>query len=121
MKKLILALFIIGISLSGYAGIKPKDVVGKWKYQVDTGGEYMTGLMKFTEKDGQLVGEVVSDDGYTFPFTKVEIKEENNLYLEAKTDYNHYKIDVKVDGNKFSGTGSSYEGEAPIKGEKVKE
>ncbi|MEN8118280.1 MAG: hypothetical protein ABFS16_14940 [Bacteroidota bacterium] len=119
MKKLFFILVILGITLSGYADLKPKQIVGKWKYEVDAGGELLTGIFKFAEKEGKLVGEIISDDGYNIPFSKIECKEDNKLYMEAKTDYDLIKIDVKVDGDKFSGMGTNYEGEAPITGKKV--
>jgi hypothetical protein len=38
--------------------------------------------------------------------------------MEIKTESDLIKVTVKVDGKKFKGTGSSYQGEAPITGEK---
>lgn len=78
----------------------------------------MTGVFKFVEKEGKLTGEVLTNEGYTIPFTKIEIKEENQLYLELKTDSDLIKVTVKVEGKTFKGTGTSYQGEAPITGVK---
>ena len=119
MKKILFVLFVLGISLSVHAELKPKNLVGKWKYEVDTGGQYLTGYFKFVEKDGKLTGEVVSDDGYDMTFSKIEFKEDNKVHLEAKTDYDVVKVDVKFEGDKFSGMASNSEGEAPISGKKV--
>lgn len=119
MKKLTVFLFLLGISTFVFAELKPKDVVGKWKYNVDTGGEQLTGVFNFMEKDGNLAGEVISANGDKIPFTKIEIKNGNELYLELKTDYDLIKITFKVDGKKYSGMASNSEGEAPISGEKV--
>ena len=47
--------------------------------------------------------------------------DENKLNLEAKTDYEVYKISVIITGDKFSGTVSSSQVEAPISGEKITE
>lgn len=121
MKKLLFVLFILGISLSGFAELKPKQMVGKWKYEVDTGGQYMTGSFKFVEKDGKLTGQILSDDGYTLTFSKIELKADNKVHLEAKTEYDLVKIDVKFDGDKFTGMAANSEGEAPITGKKVTE
>jgi hypothetical protein len=121
MKRLFFVIFILGITLTGFAEIKPKEMAGEWKYKVDTGSELMTGVFKFIEKDGELTGEIVSDDGYTIPFSKIEFKENNNLHLEAKTDNDFIKVDIKIEGMKFSGMGANYEGEAPISGEKTSE
>ena len=78
----------------------------------------MTGVFKFVETDGKLSGDVITNDGYTIPITKIEIKEDNNLYLEIQTDSDVIKVSVKIDGNNFKGTGTSYQGEAPITGVK---
>ena len=78
----------------------------------------MTGVFKFVENEGKLTGDVITSDGYTIPITKIEIKEENNLYLEIQTDNDLIKVSVKIDGNNFKGTGTSYQGEAPISGVK---
>ncbi|MDX1285587.1 MAG: hypothetical protein R3182_11265 [Draconibacterium sp.] len=121
MKRLLLVLFVLGIALSGYAELKPKEVVGKWKFEVDAGGELITGVFKFSEKEGKLVGQILADDGTTLPFTKVEIKEGGKLHLETKTEYDTINIDVKVEGDKMTGWASNSEGEAPITCKRVKE
>jgi hypothetical protein len=78
----------------------------------------MTGVFKFVENQGNRTGDVITSDGYTIPITKIEMKAENNLYLEIKTDSDLIKVTVKVDGKNFKGTGLSYQGEAPITGVK---
>lgn len=110
---------VLGIAFEASAKLKNKQVIGNWKYEVDAGGQQMTGIFKFIEKERALAGDVNTDDGYTLPFSKIELKENNNLYLEIKTDNDVIKIDLVVDREKFSGTGSSCDGDAPIKGEKI--
>jgi hypothetical protein len=121
MKKLILLSIILSIALAGSAKLKPKHVTGQWKYEVDTGGSYLTGKLVFTETDGALKGEINTDDGYTIPMSKIEIKDDDKLYIEAKTEYDVIKLDLKVDGDAMTGMGSSSEGDAPIKCSRVKE
>ncbi len=118
MKKLFLLLFILGISSQIFAQLENKHVVGNWKYNVVTDQGELKGLFKFVEKEGKLAGEVSTDDGYVIPFSKIEFKEGNTLYLEVQTDNDVIKISVKIEGNKFKGTGTSYQGDAPITGEK---
>ena len=120
MKKLLFLLIIIGISSQLSAKLKEKDLVGKWKYSVVSDQEKMTGVFKFVLTDKKLSGEVITDDGYTMPITKIVIQENNVLFLEIQTDTEKYQIKVNVDGKTFKGTGSSSQGEAPITGEKVK-
>lgn len=118
MKKLLFILFILGITSPILAQLKTSEVAGNWKYKVITDQGDMTGTFKFVESEGKLSGNVITNDGYTIPFTKIELKPENVLYLELKTDSDLIKVTVTVEGKKFKGTGSSYQGEAPITGEK---
>ncbi len=118
MKKLFILLFVLGFTSPIFAQLKSSEVAGSWKYNVVTDQGEMTGTFKFTENDGKLSGNVITNDGYTIPFTKIELKPENVLYLELKTDSDLIKVKVTVDGKKFMGTGSSSQGDAPITGEK---
>lgn len=79
----------------------------------------MTGILKFVEKEGKLTGEVFTDDGGIYPMTKVELKEENTLYFELKPEYDIIKVTLMIEERKFTGSGSTYEGEFPLKGEKT--
>lgn len=118
MKKLFILLFVLISAVTVSAQLKSNQVVGNWKYKVITDNNELTGVFKFVEKDGKLTGEVITNENYTIPFTKIELKEANILYLELKTESDLIKVTVKVEGKKFKGTGSSYQGEAPITGEK---
>lgn len=121
MKKLFTLLFVIIIAVPSFAQLKSAQVVGNWKYKVVTDDAELTGVLKFTEKGGKLTGEVVTNESHIIPFTKIELKEANNLYLELKTETDLITLTVKVDGNTFSGTGTSSQGEAPITGKKLVE
>ena len=121
MKKLLIVLLVMGISTQVFGKLKEKHVLGKWKYTVETDQGQMTGTFNIIKEDGKLAGDVLTDDGYTLPFTKVEIKEEKTLYLEVTTENDVITISVEVEGNGFKGTASSYMGDAPITGEKQKE
>lgn len=116
MKKLFILLFVLGIASPIFAQLDSKQLTGSWKYSVVTDQGEMTGIFKFTENDGKLKGEIITTEGYNIPMSKIEIKAENNLYLEIQTDSDVIKVNVKVDGKNFKGTGSSYQGEAPITG-----
>lgn len=120
MKKLFTLLITMFIAVQLFAQPDNKEIIGKWKYTVDTGGNLMTGVVRIAEVDGKLTGDATVE-GYTIPFTKIEYNEGKKLLIVMKTDADEYKIDVKVEGSKFSGMGSSYQGEAPISGEKIPE
>lgn len=120
MKKMISLLFLFFVAVQLFAQPDAKEILGKWKYTVDTGESLLTGIVRIAEVDGKLTGDATVD-GYTIPFTKIDYKEDKKLVIVMKTESDEYKIDVKVAGNKFSGMGSSYQGEAPITGEKIPE
>lgn len=116
MKKLFILFIVLTITLPVFSQLKASQVVGTWEYTVDTGSDVMKGVITFTQNDVKLSGQVATNDGYTLPFSKIELKPENILYLELQTDSDVIKISVTVENNKFKGTGSSYQGEAPITG-----
>lgn len=120
MKKVMLVLFVLGISISSFAGLKEKDVVGSWKYEVLAGGTTMTGTMIFEKKEGKLTGEVQTDNGEVYPLTRVEIRDDNVLYFELQPDYDLMTISVTVDGKTFKGTIPTPEGDVILTGVKIK-
>jgi len=119
MKKLIIALFVLGIALPTFAGLKVKDVVGTWSYTVETGYETLTGTLVFEKEGKELTGEVVTDDGQTYPMSNVEIRENNVLYFEIEVDYTLMKASVTIEGKKYSGTIDVDGEEVTISGEKT--
>lgn len=119
MKKLFIVLFCLGLTLQVFAELKPKQVLGKWKYTVQMDQGEMKGVFKFAEMEGKLTGSIETEEGYAFDFSKVEIKKENTLYFEFTPEYDPIKITLKIDGKKFKGIGSTYNGDAEIVGEKV--
>lgn len=118
MKKLFIVAFVMVLVSPLFAQLNTKQVVGNWKYSVVTDQGDMTGVFKFVETEGKLTGNVITSDGYTIPITKIEIKAENNLYLEIQTDNDLIKVNVKIEGKTYKGTASSSMGEAPITGVK---
>jgi len=118
MKKLFILLIAVSFALPLFAKLDTKQVVGTWKYKVDTGDQILTGTLTFAEKENALTVAVVTGEGDVFPVTKVESKPENVLYFEIKLDNDLIKVTLKVDGNKFRGNGSNYQGEFVVTGEK---
>jgi len=119
MKKIILVLFVLGISLQSFAGPKEKDVLGTWSYKVETDEGDLTGTLKFEKKDGALVGVVNTDDGEVFHFRKVELKEDNVLYCELDTGYEIFEISLTVKGKEMKGTVDTSGETFPLTCEKV--
>jgi hypothetical protein len=120
MKKLFILLIAVCFSLSGFAKLDTKQVIGTWKYKVDTGDQILSGTLTFAEKENSLTVAVVTGEGDVFPVTKVETKPENVLYFEIKLENDLIKVTLKMEGDKFKGTGSNYQGEFVVTGEKQK-
>ena len=119
MKKLLFVLFVLGISLQSFAGIKEKAVIGTWKYKVETDEGTLTGKLIIEKKDGKLVGEANSDDGEVITMSNVQIKDNDILYFEVDTGYESLIVSVTVKGKTFEGTVGSEQASMPITGEKM--
>jgi hypothetical protein len=119
MKKLFILLFVLGVSLPSFAGLKEKNVIGTWSYKVETDQETLTGTMKFVKEDGKLTGEIFSDEGESLTMNNVETKDKNVLYFEIAPDYNVLKVSLTIDGKKYEGTVDVNDMPVPITGEKV--
>ena len=119
MKKLLFVLLILGVSIASFAGIKEKDVVGTWKYKVETDQGDLTGVIIIELKEDKLVAEVNTDEGEVLPFRKVEIKEDDILYMEIDNGYEILEITLKVKGKAMEGTVGNEQGSFPMTCEKT--
>jgi len=119
MKKLMLILFVLGMALPSFAKLKEKDVIGTWKYRVETGQGDLTGSIKIEKKDGKLVGEVHTDDGETFAFGKVEIQEKEVLYMELDTGSEVLEISLTLKDKNLEGKVGSSSGSFPMTAERI--
>jgi hypothetical protein len=120
MKKLVIALFVLGMALPSFAGLKVKDVAGTWSYEIVTDMETLTGTLKFEKNGKELTGQVITDDGQTIPLSNVEIRDNNVLHFELEVDYTLLEANISIDGKKYTGTIGTDGGEAPVTGEKIK-
>jgi len=119
MKKLVIALIVLGFTLPSFAGIKVKDVVGTWSYKIEIDYETLSGKLVF-EKEGEgLSGKVLTDDGQTFVMSKVEIRDNNVLYFEMEIEYTLMEAHFTIDGKKYSGTYGNEGGTVTVTGEKL--
>ena len=120
MKKYLFIFLILGISIQTFAELKPKQIIGKWNYTVDREQGTLKGVFYISEKDGKLSGNIIgNENGDSYPFSKVEIQENETLLLEIGTGDDKITLTLKIEGKKFKGKGTSRNGEAPITGEKV--
>ena len=119
MKKLAILIFTLIISIPLFAQLDSKQLVGKWKYAAKTDQGEITGTFRFEELSGKLMGTVITNEGYEVPFSKIELREKNVLYFEVTTDTDVIKVTLTIEGEKFKGTGTSFQGEVPVTGEKL--
>lgn len=119
MKKLLFVLFVLGMSLQSHAALKEKNVIGTWKYKVETDEGTLTGKLIIEKKEGKLVGEVSTDDGEVISMSNLQIKDNDILYFEVETGYESLIVSVTVTKKAFEGTVGNDTGGFPITGEKV--
>jgi hypothetical protein len=119
MKKVILALLVIGISLPSFAGLKEKHLIGSWTFKVETEYETMTGTLKFEKKEGKLTGTAHAETGESVPLNNIDIRDNDVLYFEVQPDYEVLQVVVTVKDKKYEGTVGNEQGGLPISGEKI--
>jgi hypothetical protein len=122
MKKLIIVLFALNLfAFVVNAQSEHEKIIGKWKYSVETDYSPTGGVLIFSERDGKLKGEIAPDEGGLYPMTKVEMRENDSICFELKPEYDVISVALRIDGNKLKGTGSTYQGEFTVTGEKKEE
>ena len=78
MKKLFILLFALTITIPTFAGLKSKDIVGKWKYEMTISNSEIDGSFNFSEKTGKQKGKAIQSDGRIFPLSKIKVNKKNN-------------------------------------------
>lgn len=121
MKKLLILLFALGISISSFAGLKSKDVVGEWNTLIVISDTQMTGSFIFYEKRGELKGEYIPSEGTKSTISKIKINKKNNtltLEIPRETDI-PIEFILIFENKKFRGKGWINEANFEINGEKI--
>ena len=119
MKKMLFVLVVLGISLQSFAAPKEKDVLGTWKYKVETDQGTLTGTFTLEKKEGKLVGDVSTDEGEVYTFSKVELNEDDVLYMELDTGYEILELSLTLKDKVLDGTVGNEGGSFPMTCEKV--
>jgi hypothetical protein len=121
LKKLFIPLIILGISISTFAGLKSKNVLGEWKSLIVTSNAEMTGSFIFYEKSGELQGEYIPLEGPKSNISKIRINKKNNTLcfeIPRETDV-PIEFILIVEDKKFRGKGWINEANFEITGEKI--
>ena len=119
MKKLLLLILISGmVAITAHAAkLKNKDVIGNWKYNVETYDGNLTGILQFTETEKKLEGEVHDDMGSIYKLSRVSLEGEE-LIFELQPDMDVINVKVKLVDGKLAGTVSIQGSEFKITAEK---
>jgi hypothetical protein len=120
MKKLLVLVMVLGLALPSFAGIKIKDVIGTWIYEVVSEGQILTGKIVFEKGNPGVAGRVFTDNGEVYDLEDIQIKEDNVLSFSLKINDQGHMVSVTVQKDKFDGTVSNEERKVPISGEKIK-
>ena len=123
MKNLIILsimVVLIAGSFNASAKVRPKDVVGEWKYEVPTAPPgFEKGTFTFTEKEGNLAGKLVLMDGSNVDLEGVKLENDAltfSLYVEG----GYVMVNTKIDGELISGVINSPQGDMKVTAQKVK-
>jgi hypothetical protein len=120
MKKLLVFIMVLGLALPSFAGVKIKDVIGTWIYEVVSEDQILTGKIVFEKGNPGVAGKVFTDGGEVYVLEDIQIKEDNVLWFTLKIDGEEHKVSVTVEKEKFDGTVSNEDQKVPISGEKIK-
>jgi hypothetical protein len=123
MKKLLAFILLVTIVAGTASAVKSndnKELTGEWKYEVPTAPYgYSAGVFVFSEKEGNLVGEVKFADDY-----KIDLKDvtyaEGVLKCGLYVDYNYVTIKAKIEDKSMEGTVDTPEGAMKITATKIK-
>lgn len=121
MKKLFVLTLLaaFAITLNAAPKTQKKDLLGKWKYESPAAPYgYEKGTLVFSEKEGELAGEIHFNDGSKASMSNVKLEEETlkcGLYVEG----GYVVIEAKVDGKKMNGTVDTPDGKIDISAEKT--
>lgn len=123
MKKLLVFAFLAAIvagTVNAAVATANKEVVGEWKYEVPTAPYgYEAGTLIFTEKEGELAGQVKFADGYKIDLKKITYAD-GVLKCGLYVDYEYISIKAKVDGKTLTGAVDTPEGEMKVTAKKIK-
>ena len=113
MKKLFILALLVAFAATLHAGPKTtKNEVASAPYG------YEKGTLVFSEKEGELAGEVHFLDGSKVSMTKVTL-ENDVLKCELYVEGGYVTVEAKVDGNKMSGAVNTPDGKIDLKAEKT--
>ena len=121
MKWVTILVITLGISISSFAGLKSKHIIGKWEYVITLYNGQSEGLFTFSKKNGELEGVAIQSDCRAFPISKIKVdKKYKTLCFEILRE-NDVGIEfiLTVNDDKFKGKGWINDTDFTITGVKI--
>ena len=121
MKWFTILFFTLVVSISSFAGLKSKHIIGEWEYVITLYNGHSEGSFTFSKKNGELEGVAFQSDGRTFPISKIKVdKKYKTLCFEIPRE-NDVAIEfiLTVDVDKFKGKGWINDTDFTITGVKI--
>lgn len=119
MKKLLFLFLALTFSIASFSQLKPKQLIGSWKYAVETDTETYTGKLVFSLQNDDLKVKSISNEGYESEMVNAEIRAENTVYFEMNSDNGLIRVTLKIDKNSYKGTTELNGDEFPVTGKKI--
>lgn len=121
IKHLFLIFAVITYSTASFAHLKPKEIIGKWNYEIVLSNAQLEGSFLFVQKNGKLKGENVSSEGIASKLNNLKVNKKNEtlcfqVYREDDVPIGFILI---VNHNKFRGKGWINDVSFEITGNKI--
>ena len=121
-KTFFLFLFVLALSTATSARLKPKCIVGKWKYEISLYNAQLEGSFVFSLKDGEFEGENIQSDGSISKLSNIKVNKKNETLCfdyYIREDEVPIEFILIVNHNKFRGKGWINDADFKITGEKI--
>ena len=106
-----------GLFLSNSLTAQDVDPTGLYEWEVDAGGEYVVGTFEIKKADDGWTGTAVSDEGES-PITRIRVSAAVVSFTVNTTAYGAVYVELRVDGERFTGFASVGGEQVPMNGTK---
>jgi hypothetical protein len=120
-KTFIIFLFVLTLSTVTSAHLKPKQIVGKWKYEISLYNAQLEGWFVFIKSEKEITGKQIQSDGNVSRLSDIKINKKNETLYFKLIRENDVPIDFTLifNHNKFRGKGWINEVSFEIAGNKI--
>ncbi len=121
---LVLSLIFSSFSINGKIGNATEiatyfNVEGRWKYKVqNVDPQYQEGILYIAKESGVYSVNIIVNGGGSMPAEEVEVNN-NEVKFVVYVEEDRVPIKLVVEGDSFTGTGSSSQGSFTLTGERT--